>query len=174
MTNNSPSLAEGVRGWVDSQNHTQNLLFALLENVDSHTKSIERLYPCIYDISREILLPSVSHNDKCENLSQITPLKHLRHKPQEAFTHLESLTNDYRDISALKRIFANLITQLNAQIQNYDSRIEGSKQSDGGLFFIESKRFRLIAWLLINPDFSAPQFQNPQFQNPQKQNGGTK
>ncbi|MGX3010096.1 C-terminal helicase domain-containing protein [Helicobacter sp. 23-1044] len=159
------------RGNLDSQ----NLLFALLENIDSHTKSIEQLYPCIYDISSEILHPSVSQTDKYANLFQILPLKKLTQKPpQEAITSLETLTNDYRDIGVLKRIFADLTKQLNEQIQSYDSLIEGSKQSDGGLFFVESKRFRLIAWLLINPDFSAPQFQNPQFQNPQKQNGGTK
>lgn len=134
----------------------QNLLFALLQDISTPQKDSnpsDLLYPCIYDISTQTLLPSISPNDKQSNLSLILTCNSTT-KPQTAFSQLEHITNDYADISALKGIFANITKQLNAQIQHYQSSVESQKQSDGGLVFIEPKAFGLIAWLLINPDFT--------------------
>lgn len=139
---------------------SQNLLFALLADIDSRDKTA--LYPCIYDISRATLLPSVSENDKYANLSKIITLKNITQKPQEDFTHLESLTKDYRDISVLKHIFANLTNQLNAQIDSTQKQISQNALRDGGLFpkTPKPKPFKLIAWLLINPNFTTLQGQS--------------
>ena len=139
---------------------SQNLLFALLADIDSRDKSA--LYPCIYDISRATLLPSVSENDKYANLSKIITLKNITQKSQEDFTHLKSLTKDYRDISVLKHIFANLTNQLNAQIDSTQKQISQNALRDGGLFpkTPKPKPFKLIAWLLINPNFTTLQGQS--------------
>lgn len=138
-------------------NAGQNLLFALLQDTSTPQKDsnqIDLLYPCIYDISSQILLPSILPSDKQSNLSQILTCTSTT-KPQEAFSQLERITNDYTDIIALKGIFENITGQLNAQIQHYESNIQSQSKSDGGLVFIEEeKTFRLIAWLLINPDFT--------------------
>ena len=134
----------------------QNLLFALLQDTSMlrHSNQIDLLYPCLYDISSQTLLPSISPSDKQSNLSQILTYTSTT-KPQEAFSQLERITNDYTDISALKGIFENITGQLNEQIQHYESSIQSQSKSDGGLVFIEEeKTFRLIAWLLINPDFT--------------------
>lgn len=148
-------LKEGIFS-IALDNAGQNLLFALLQDTSTPQKDsnqIDLLYPCLYDISTQTLLPSISPSDKQNNISQIL-ICNSTTKPQEAFSQLERITNDYTDISALKGIFANITEQLNAQIQHYESNIQSQSKSDGGLVFIEPKTFRLIAWLLINPDFT--------------------
>lgn len=42
---------------------------------------------------------------------------------------------------------------VNNAIISYEAKIAGEAKSDGGLFFDDERRFRLIAWLLINPNF---------------------
>lgn len=147
-------LKDGVFS-ITLDNAGQNLLFALLQDtsMQRHFNQIDLLYPCLYDISSQTLLPSISPNDKQSNLSQILTCTSTT-KPQEAFSQLEHITNDYTDINGLKGIFENITGQLNAQIQHYESSIQSQSKSDGGLIFIEPKAFHLIAWLLINPDFT--------------------
>ena len=140
-------------------NAGQNLLFALLQDTSAKDSTTQRdsadlLYPCLYDIANQTLLPSTSLNDKQSNITSILSYATYTNKPQEAFSHLEHITNDYTDINALKDIFAHITSQLNEQIQHYQDSIQSQKKSDGGLVFIEPKTFRLIAWLLINPDFT--------------------
>lgn len=159
-------LRDGIFSIVLNDAKQTNLLFALLQDKSIHNaKDISKsdfLYPCIYDISKQTLLPSVSLNDKKNNLSQILAFNSSI-KPQEAFSQLESITKDYSDISTFKVIFKNLTDQLNAQITTREKQIAENASRDGGLFPKKppSKPFKLIAWLLINPDFTKLQgYQN--------------
>ena len=147
-------LKDGIFSIAKHDNFAPNTLFALLQDItNDNTKQIENLYPCIYDMSANQLDPSISQKDKSNHLTNVIALS-SDEKLQDEFTRLEEFTQDYSDLSALKDKFAKLISSLNQSIDEYQATLEKAKKSDGGLSFVEERKFRLIAWLLINPDFT--------------------
>ena len=147
-------LKDGIFSIAKHDNFAPNTLFALLQDItNDNTKQIENLYPCIYDMSANQLDPSISQKDKSNHLTNVIALS-SDEKLQDEFTRLEEFTRDYSDLSALKDKFAKLISSLNQSIDEYQATLEKAKKSDGGLSFVEERKFRLIAWLLINPDFT--------------------
>ena len=147
-------LKDGIFSIAKHDKFAPNTLFALLQDItNNNAKQIESLYPCIYDMSENQLYPSISQKDKSNHLANIIALS-SDEKLQDEFTRLEEFTQDYSDLSALKDKFAKLILSLNQSIDEYQATLEKAKKSDGGLSFVEERKFRLIAWLLINPDFT--------------------
>lgn len=135
---------DGIFSIAKSTNFKENTLFALL-------KESENLYPCIYYVDEDKLDSGVSQ--KQDNLKKIFELT-TSDKAQELFSGLEDFTSDYSDISRLKNIFSQMIKKLDGEIKEYEKNIN-DKQSDGGITFDSNRTFRLIAWLLINPNFDA-------------------
>lgn len=137
---------DGIFSITKSTNFKENTLFALLQES-------ENLYPCIYYVDECKLDSGVSGRRKKDNLEKIIKLT-TTDKAQELFSGLEDFTSDYSDISGLKNIFTQMIEKLKDEIKEYDKKTN-DKQSDGGIVFDSKRTFRLIAWLLINPNFDA-------------------
>lgn len=141
------SLNDGIFSIALDESAPKNRLFCALEGDD------KKPYFCLWDMDKNALTPSVSENDATNNVKAILALKNCEKLFKDEFDKLENLTNIYSDLSALTAIFEALLGQLNNAIISYEAKIAGEAKSDGGLFFDDERRFRLIAWLLINPNF---------------------
>lgn len=140
------TLKDGIFSLARSANFAENTLFALLQDKDEKS-----LYPCIFNLQKAEITAGISNSQKVAN--KIYDLKDAK-KDQDLFSQLEDFTNNYLNIKPLKNIFNALIQKLNEQIEVYESKIN-DKKSDGGLIFSsEERKFRLIAWILINPNFN--------------------
>ncbi len=139
---------DGIFSILQTPSLGHNLLFAFLEK-----KNTKEKYFCRYEMDSQKLCPSATPSDRYKNLDEILPAAQTREKCHEAFQNLESLTADYQDLEVLKRIFEDLTTQLDGQIkENQRLQFENAK-SNAPLIRKEKRIFKLLAWLLINPDF---------------------
>lgn len=123
-----------------------NTIFAALQDIQS-----KDLYFTLYD---RTLHPSATHPSGEHNLAKLLPYIKDTSIPTDAFRELERISATYRDIGFLKDRFLSLTNALDEQIRTITKERESHKKSDGGLIPTARKRFRLIAWLLINPDFA--------------------
>ncbi|TLD79965.1 hypothetical protein LS68_008995 [Helicobacter sp. MIT 05-5293] len=130
------------------QNH-QNHLLAFVQEIDS-----KAYYCTLFDLSTR-KLKSRASDKGAATLRALSHLKDIESKEASLFAPLEDLTNDFKNLSIFKDIFERLTQQLNSQIQTHEQSLAQAKKSDGGLFEIKDRHFKLIAWLLLNPDFES-------------------
>ena len=126
----------------------QNLIFAALQDESKKT------YYTIYNCASKKLLPSVSDSDCSRNLSQLRDFASIKEADRAAFSSLEQASQDYENIAFLQAIFKDIAHELEAQILSHSQARASTKTRDSGLYSIEQRRFTLIAFLFINPDFS--------------------
>lgn len=141
------NLNDGIFSIALDENYESNLLFVSLQS------NYNKLYNCIFDLTKKELRASAEEKDCIQNFKEILQLNNKNKPYRKEFEKLEILTKDYSDLSVFKSVFKELLEKLNLSIDDYEEKLENSKQSDGGLFFVEPRKFKLIAWLLINPNF---------------------
>ena len=126
----------------------QNLIFAALQDESKKT------YYTLYNCASKKLLPSVSDSDCSRNLSQLRDFASIKEADKAEFSSLERASQDYENIAFLQAIFKDIAKDLEAQILSHSQAQASIKTRDSGLYSIEKKRFTLIAFLFVNPDFS--------------------
>ncbi|WP_332057421.1 helicase-related protein [Helicobacter canis] len=126
----------------------QNLIFAALQDESKKT------YYTLYNCASKKLLPSVSDSDCSRNLSQLRDFASISQVDRAEFSSLEQASQDYENIAFLQAIFKDIAHELEAQILSHSQARASTKTRDSGLYSIEKRRFTLIAFLFVNPDFS--------------------
>lgn len=126
----------------------QNLIFAALQDESKKT------YYTLYNCASKKLLPSVSDSDCSRNLSQLRDFASIKEADKAEFSSLEKASQDYENIAFLQAIFKDIAKDLEAQILSHSQARASIKTRDSGLYSIEKRRFTLIAFLFVNPDFS--------------------
>ncbi|WP_258864924.1 DEAD/DEAH box helicase [Helicobacter sp. MIT 14-3879] len=142
------TLPDGIFSIANDSTLPYHHLFALLQDLDS-----KKYYYALYDLKTNSLHPSVYHKDNIENLYRIDILKDSDSIDRAAFETLENISNNYRNLSFLKEIFKSLTNELESQIKEHQKQIDKTKTSDCGLISVIEIKFKLVAWLLLNPDF---------------------
>ncbi|WP_300447433.1 hypothetical protein [uncultured Helicobacter sp.] len=145
-TKPSSALPDGIFSIATSPNLPKNHLYAFLQDTDS-----KKYYCTHFDIGSASLLPSCTSKDGIANLLKIAEFKDDSSIHAKEFEKLELLTQDFRDITPLKEIFASLTSQLEAQILSHSKAANATKKSNAQFSSTETRRFSLIAWLLVNP-----------------------
>lgn len=149
ITKDLKSLNDGIFSICVNENSRENLLFACLQEGD------KGLYHCVFDLEKNALLPSVSEEDAARNLREILNLEHKNRIFKREFERLEKITKDYTDLSLLKSAFDRLINELKKAIK--ENEIKTAQNAKTNALFVrkEHAKFKLIAWLLINPNFDS-------------------
>nr|WP_300450445.1 helicase-related protein [uncultured Helicobacter sp.] len=145
-TKPSSALPDGIFSIATSPNLPKNHLYAFLQDTDS-----KKYYCTHFDIGSASLLPSCTSKDGIANLLKIAEFKDDSSIHAKEFEKLELLTQDFRDITPLKEIFASLTSQLEALILSHSKAANATKKSNAQFSSTETRRFSLIAWLLVNP-----------------------
>nr|WP_280524197.1 helicase-related protein [Helicobacter marmotae] len=142
-------LNNGIFSIAYAKTAPQHHLLAYMQELES-----KEYYCTLFDLSTGELKSSV--NDRGASiLESLSYLKDIEDKESSLFSPLEDLTNNFTNLELLKAIFAKLTSKLNHQIQTHASHLAQAKKSDGGLFEVKNRHFKLIAWLFINPDFES-------------------
>lgn len=126
-----------------------NTIFAALRSIEKSPKGAKTYYT-LYDTRTA---PSATDQEGATNLTKILPCARDTHIPAGDFENLERVSDNYRDIDFLRQHFRTLTSELDSQIKSVEKARDSMRKSDSGLIPLESTRFSLIAWILINPDF---------------------
>ncbi len=144
-------LPNGIFSIATQPNLPQNLLLIALK--DQHQKSQLVLYDMSVNLFKSPLKEGADNASQSRIATLLESFKDYTKIERAEFEKFEKFTRHYRDLREFKRIFKRAVNAFGDSLCDFLETQAEKKTSDGAPPLLNHK-FKLIAWMFINPNFN--------------------